>query len=465
MKRQEVFPLGLTTLFALSLLFALLTPSLTASSALSPLPVQASPTAILVNESIRTILPSNAKWSLSAIEIETGNVVTNSDATPLVPGSLIKLFVTAAALSSHEKQTWRLETVVAQDGSLLNGVASGNLYLKGRGNGFLSERDFLKCVDNLYTSGLRVIKGDVVVDESMYVPNNTGKRPGNPSEATSGAVGLDLHTVSLTKTKPRTVSVSPVNDTVRVIFDDNVAAGIRQIDDFSYIVSGSRTGGEIVRKRFSIHDPGFFAGSSLMTILRERGITVAGTIRKGVAPPDVYSSCRIEAPALPEMVRLINHHSINLMAENLLLYLGASTFGQPGTTQKGLSAIGVFLDGMGIAQKDMHIADGAGLSHDNLVSAAQLSRFLAASAKTSWFDKFYKSLPRVGLDGNLRSSDYRSEKIRVKTGMLADVFALAGYIEGKKFLAFAFIANTPGADLLWNQDGRIIELLGRLADE
>ncbi|MDH4233437.1 MAG: D-alanyl-D-alanine carboxypeptidase, partial [Nitrospirota bacterium] len=88
--------------------------------------------------------PSNAKWSFSAVDLDTGkNLVDagNSQNTPLVPGSLIKLFLTAAILDLDAKVALAPVTVFSHDGIISKGKLIGNLYVKGAGNAFLSETD------------------------------------------------------------------------------------------------------------------------------------------------------------------------------------------------------------------------------------------------------------------------------------------------------------------------------------
>ena len=94
------------------------------------------------------------------------------------------------------------------------------------------------------------------------------------------------------------------------------------------------------------------------------------------------------------------------------------------------------------------IADGSGVSNRNRISAEQMVTFLQVSTVKPWFNVFYESLSRPGMDGRLQDFGYRSERIRVKSGQVADAYSLAGYIDrmdGKK-IAFVYMVNGSGLD-------------------
>jgi len=71
------------------------------------------------------------------------------------------------------------------------------------------------------------------------------------------------------------------------------------------------------------------------------------------------------------------------------------------------------------------------------------------------------------MEGTLKDIGYINTHIRAKTGQLDDVYCLAGYIEKKdgKKVAFSYMVNVPGADLLWKENREIFMLLSRIADE
>jgi D-alanyl-D-alanine carboxypeptidase/D-alanyl-D-alanine-endopeptidase (penicillin-binding protein 4) len=112
------------------------------------------------------------------------------------------------------------------------------------------------------------------------------------------------------------------------------------------------------------------------------------------------------------------------------------------------------------------LADGSGLSDRNRVTAAFMTRYLRAVAKKPWFPVFRDSLAKPGHDGTVKELKFSDSRFRVKTGMLKDVLALAGYgvdAAGRE-IAFTYIVNGPGAGLL-PLDGVGSEALRYLANE
>ncbi|MBI5234536.1 MAG: D-alanyl-D-alanine carboxypeptidase, partial [Deltaproteobacteria bacterium] len=254
---------------------------------------------------------------------------------------------------------------------------------------------------------------------------------------------------------------------VRVLLRNNGKPGIRQIDDFSYEVTGVVSGPAFLKKRFPLNDPGLYAGGVLMSLLRKGGIEVKGHVRKGKLPSSAVEFGRIKARDIKEIVRDTNVNSLNVAADNLLFLLAAGRYGSQGTSEKGIEAVVAFLDGLGVSRHGMSIADGSGLSPDNRMTSEQVTYFLQRISSEQWFHAFYESLPRAGMDGTLRGLSYRNEHMRAKTGQLDNVYSLAGYIEkdGRVNKAFTYMVNVPGADLLKEKESKIMRLIGDLANE
>lgn len=97
-------------------LSAVLFLSIILSSAVSAGPIEPSPSvkAVLLKDLTETTLPSNAKWSFTSVDLGSGEKLIeagNSTGIPLVPGSIIKLFITAAILDADRKDRIELDTM------------------------------------------------------------------------------------------------------------------------------------------------------------------------------------------------------------------------------------------------------------------------------------------------------------------------------------------------------------------
>ncbi len=146
---------------------------------------------------------------------------------------------------------------------------------------------------------------------------------------------------------------------------------------------------------------------------------------------------------LSRVLRDMNVHSRNVVAQNLADFLGERRYGPPATQGKGARAVVNFLNTFDLPAGGAVIADGCGLRRENRVTARFMALYLYQIGKKPWFDKFRETLPRPGLEGTVKRIGYTDPGFRVKTGHLDDVFALAGYgadPAGRDF-SFAFIVN------------------------
>lgn len=409
---------------------------------------------LYLDDLLTSSLPSQAQWQLAAIDLETGKdlvSVEHSKDAALVPGSLMKLFVTAAALDRDARSTISFDTAVATDGSVYDGTLKGNLYIIGSGNTFLSVKELQQAVTDLRSLGIRKIEGDIIADESLFTASSLEARWIGPAYTSPGALGLDLHTVSVAASADQgKYVVEPPNDFVKVAFSEDEKSGVRQIDDVTYAVAKSGTGDIALSKRFGLNDPALYAAGTFKTLLRAGGISFSGAIKKGKTPASAQVLSRLKAPALQEMVARMNQYSLNVVAENLLLKLGAEQFGSPGTREKGIAAVKDFLvKKLNLPESEVKIFDGSGLSGKNKISADYMTRFLYAASKKAWFSNFYNSIPSAGQDGETMLG-YVNERVRVKTGQLPDSYGLAGYGEDKngRKIAFCYIVNAPGAGMM-----------------
>lgn len=168
---------------------------------------------------------------------------------------------------------------------------------------------------------------------------------------------------------------------------------------------------------------------------------------------------------LSRVLRDMNVHSRNTVAQNLADFLGERRYGPPATQGKGARAVVHFLNTFDLPLGEAVIADGCGLRRDNRVTARFMALYLYQIGKKPWFDRFRETLPRPGLEGTVRRIGYTNPGFRVKTGHLDDVFALAGYgadQSGKDF-SFAFIVNVKKGNASDRKHSRG-ELLRLLAD-
>ena len=107
--------------------------------------------------------------------------------------------------------------------------------------------------------------------------------------------------------------------------------------------------------------------------------------------------------------------------------------------------VGRFLKELGIPESDFRLDDGSGLSRENATTADAMVRVLMHNYFSSSKSAFLDSLPIGGVDGTLRKRFTGSLRGRVfaKTGFIANVSALSGYLKTRAgdWYAFSILMN------------------------
>ena len=179
------------------------------------------------------------------------------------------------------------------------------------------------------------------------------------------------------------------------------------------------------------------------------GGTITGTVGKtkinGEKPFYVATS-----KPLSEIIIYINKHSNNVMARQLLLTIGKEkleTKDKEGEGSKilGRQAVKEWLLTIDIPAPELVLDNGSGLSRKARVSVATMGNLLEHAYHSPYQPEFMASLPMLGVDGTARkrlNGNIPAGKVRIKTGLLNNVRAMAGYVHsasGKRYVvAFGF---------------------------
>jgi D-alanyl-D-alanine carboxypeptidase/D-alanyl-D-alanine-endopeptidase (penicillin-binding protein 4) len=347
----------------------------------------------------------------------------NADAR-LTPASNLKLFSTAAALH-YLGPEFRWSTYLLAEGEVRGGVLTGDLVLFGTGDPTMGSRRFPgtaraldALADSLRARGVREVSGSIVADGSFFDPRLRGQ----------GWTAEDL--VSWFG--------APVSSLVTT---ENLSGG-RPVDE------PVRVAGE--RFRTALARAGIRVRGGVRTI-REPGLSRAGFhARRPAAGAHVLATYR--SPALRDVVRVTNHISHNLFADEALRTVGRVAGGE-GSFEAGERAVARMLS----SADPPRMLDGSGLSRLDRVSARTVVALLAAMERSP---EFRASLPIAGSEAGLRRmyGTAAAGNLRAKTGTLATVSALSGYVtaaDGER-LAFSIITNgVPRTALAKEAENRI----------
>lgn len=398
----------------------------------------------------------------------------NAD-TPRNPASTIKLVTTYLGLESlGPTYTWK--TTALAPALPRNGVLEGDLYLKGYGDPYLVLERFWLLVREIRQSGVREIRGDVVIDNTYFDvgPARPGDFDGRPYEnynVLPDALMINFQAINF-RFRP-----DPVAGRVEIAADPllsnlqirnqlklvegrcssknriNLAVGATgERDEVIFTGPFSRQCAEFGVTR-SVTNATDYAYGLFRALWEESGGTIRGKSRVAAAPAGLKTLATLDSLPLTDVITAINKHSNNVMARHLLLTLGAERFGAPATVEKGQRAVQEELDRLGLDFPELVIGNGAGLARETRISARSLARVLLAAEAGPFGSEFESSLGVAGLDGTVQRrfrGDEFAGHMHLKTGTLNGVRAMAGYVRtpSGRIFAVAMIQNASG----WGED-------------
>jgi len=411
---------------------------------------------------------SNAHVALQVESLDDGQVVYSRNPDDLLnPASNTKL-VTAATGLLRLGPEYRFTTDYLTDKPIQRGKI-GVLYVKGRGDPSVTTERLDGLVSDLWHRGVRNI-GEIVLDDSFFDREEYG--PGweqEPSDkawaAGVGALSLNHNAVAIYITPAdrvgarASVEVEPDARDYFVI-DNRVvtvrANGRRKLRPRT-VAEGERTrivvDGRIPLRADSmmmyrrVGDPAFYYGNTLRMLLRQRGIRVAGRVKRGAIPQAAVLIQSYESPELAEIIHDMNKASSNFIAEMLVKTLGAELKGTPGSWPKGLEVAEDLLAELGIPRGTYVLKNGSGLNDTNRFTARQIATLLQAVWKRfPVASEFVSSLGIAARDGTMRlrmEGTDAAGRLRAKTGTLERVTALSGYVQslGGERYVFSVLVN------------------------
>ena len=352
---------------------------------------------------------------------DSRNVASVAPDVALAPASNMKLLVAAAALDILGAD-YRFETRLV--GNRAGATIVGDLYLVGGGDPLLTTRAYPptqrlttisptyldSLADELSTSGVTLVSGAIVGDESRYDDERYVPTWGD---------GI------------RAIEAGPLS---AVLVDDGILVG----------------------DPFKPTNPAVGAATAFKRLLEARGIRVVGTPRSGTAPTDAVVISRLQSASLSAILVDVLTNSDNNAAELLLKEMGLVSKQSP-TRVAGLQAVAEALEARGLSMDGVVLADGSGLDAGNRVTCSTLTSLLESFG----FDSpIGQGLALAGTTGTLRdvfTTGPANGRVRAKTGTLRNVKSLSGFFPTRDgSIAFALILNDSGVSNqseyrpLWN---------------
>ena len=421
-----------------------------------------------------------AVWGIRVVDPEDNKVLVEvSPDNAFLPASVMKMVTTATAMEKLGPD-FRYRTGVYAAGTLSeHGVLNGDIILVGRGDpnlidvyGDLNQPPALRnLAEKIQEMGIREITGDVVGDDSYFVPSGGGR--GSVYAAETGtlygapvtALSINNNVINVTARAPKsgktvTVEVEPRTSYFRIrnqaVIGDSDAKQTLSIQllrsSNTLVITGTLPASKSVTRTLVMNKPAETTAAIFKDELERRGIKIKGNVRAiryGGVRTEVKESwiflTEHKSLPLPRGIEIINKRSQNLHTEMLLRTLGAELHNF-GSGEAGLEAVKAFLVKAGIYNEDIRLKDGCGLSRENFLTPRFQTNLLEFLLRRPYFDLFFNTLAVSGTEGTLRNrlaSNSVKGYIHAKTGSLNGVVTLSGYINthSGKTLVFSIFTD------------------------
>ncbi|MEA1879033.1 MAG: D-alanyl-D-alanine carboxypeptidase/D-alanyl-D-alanine-endopeptidase [Campylobacterota bacterium] len=396
-----------------------------------------------------------------------GGVLASLNAnTTRTPASVVKVFTTYASILKLGFN-YRFPTKFYMKGKFSKGILNGDLIVKGMGDPSLSSGDLKHIVKQVKSRGIKKITGNIVIDRSYFDVGNKNtsgfdKNTHSPYNAMPDAMMFNerISTVCVTPNKNSVTKknadgsyqvinkLKRVNKPCRGKYSWPAVQIDSKGDKTKIWLKGAiskRCGKRNICKVVTKPYKSFYY--ALKESLNKAGVKVRGTMRLAKVPKHAKPLFTHYSEPLEEIISKTAKKSNNVYARQLLLVLGAKTYGAPATLHKGQRALERILDQQGaLASGVLRIDNGSGLSRTAKMSARQLSKMLEHAHKR-YGKKWMDTLSIAGVDGTIKKrfqGSVAKSRAWMKTGTLRRVKNIGGYVKSKSghLYAVTILVNT-----------------------
>ena len=434
-------------------------------------------------------------WGIVVKSLTTDETLYSQNGRKLLmPASTLKI-VTLAAAAERLGWDYTYTTSLVSSAPVRDGVLDGDLFVTANGDPSIDDWDgeatrlFRAWADELKAAGIKTVGGRIVGDGSAFGPDTLGNGWAwddlDRSYGTAvGALQFNENTARLlvraapAAGAPARIAVQQagtglkINNRVTTTAAGTAAsvvtrrlAGSGLLEVSGSIPVGTRGAGPNV----SVVDPATYFLTALRSAWNMSGLAVRGgisTVDADLPAPGADARVLVthRSASLATLAVTMMKLSQNLYAETLLRSLGAG----PATLSAVLKNVESVMSGWGVESTDLVLADGSGLSRDDLVTPeAMLTVLTHVHRDERLRQPFEATLPVAGVDGTMahRLKGTAAERnVRAKTGSFTNARAIAGYLvdaDGEP-LAFTIIANNfgvPGTVIEKAEDAVLLRLV------
>lgn len=404
--------------------------------------------------------PSGARTALAFVPVCGGGDSLEWNAQEKLPPASCQKLLTGCAALDILGPDHRFTTRVLAERPPVAGTLDGDLYLVGGGDPFLVSERLWMLAGEVAARGVREVHGSVVAvgtEDSLLGSIRRREHTESPYASSVTRLGVNFGSVAFivrpgdqagtaadVATDPVSIPEVTIRNLVRTAPRGTepavTAARAREEVGEVWTLDGAvPVGAEPQRLYRSAEDPLRLGAALFSALLRQHGVRVGAPPRVLEVPP-ASAVLLLDFNSLPLglLVRSMNTHSNNFMADCLLTALGTDT-----TAESGAARVRAWATARASFRSVPDVHDGSGLAVGNRVTAGDLARLLSwAHNQERVFPDLFASLPRPGDDGTLkkRFRDAPGPMLRAKTGTLGDsgVSSIAGYLDTRDGQRYAF---------------------------
>lgn len=399
----------------------------------------------------------SASMAYQMTDAATGEVVMEHNPTKaLAPASVLKLFTTALALDVLGSEA-RMKTNLYTSGTVSKGVLEGDLIFDANFDPSLASDRFDNTIGvkvkqimiYLTSKGIKEIEGKIKIVEKVNAAERIPRTwvwedIGNYYGAGLGSTILNENQLELHFKSGKKGTLTSLERTVPELtwlkFDNHVRAS-RKRKDLAYAF-GSPGSNEITitgtipqnnrdfKVKAALPNP-----SQALAFRLHKGLVSMGLkVEEGYAViSDIPSNAELvkefTSATTKKIVRETNLHSVNILAEALLMNAYLHSESELPKNQWMLAELSKHLD-----TKGMKLYDACGLSRFNAVTVTQMNQLLTWMNGHKDGINFTRSYAIAGFSGTLKRFLKLTDaigKFKGKSGSMSGVRAYCGELEGK----------------------------------
>jgi D-alanyl-D-alanine carboxypeptidase/D-alanyl-D-alanine-endopeptidase (penicillin-binding protein 4) len=394
---------------------------------------------------------------------------------PMSPGSTMKLVTATVALDklgiNHRGRT-ELLTASAP----VAGIIDGPLILRGGADPDLDWPALWWLLRQLRESGVREIRGGLVVDRTLFKPTrfDVGLPPFDDApefdynvipdalhlngslldfELQATATGVTARTLPALPGLAVDASAMTLSKRLCKDWDEVWKPAVVQPDGHGWALKlqGAFPANCSQRAPLQVIDRQWLVTHALRQFWTELGGSMGPGDVEGAAPIGAVVLATHRGRPLAEVLRGVMKRSDNTLTRLVYLQLGAQA-AQEGELTLAASerVVRAWFATHGLDDHGLVLDNGSGLSRRERISPAQLAGLLRAGQRGAQAPELLATLPIAGVDGTLsrRLKDGpAAARARLKTGTLRDAVGLAGFVPDASGRPWVFVAllNHPEA--------------------